>query len=176
MLNQNHIHNQIPDYVLGLLPSTQQRQVESHANRCPDCQEALQAEQRLTQTIRATLHVATQPAPRRLRQLMPNIPQQKTAVPWLQRYQKQLAPVAVVLFLLLGGFGWNATQQSTWDTPQPAILALTATSTQAPTATATDLPKVIEPTSTAVAEAPSRQNVTPAPNPTPIAALLQLSN
>ncbi|MEM7115579.1 MAG: anti-sigma factor [Chloroflexota bacterium] len=176
MLNQNHIHNQTSDYVLGLLSSTQRQQVESHAHHCPDCQEALQAEKQLAQTIRSTLHVATQPAPRRLRQLMPAIPQQKTAVPWLQRYQKQLAPVALLLFLLLGSLGWNATQQTDWRNPQPAFLALTATSTQAPTATATDLPEAIEPTSTAVAEAPSDQPVTPAPNPTPIAALIQVSN
>lgn len=175
-MNHEQILPQIPDYVLGLLPHSDRQQVESHARSCPRCRQALEQEQRLSQLVRTTLQLATEPAPRQLRPFMPPIPRRQTPA-LLHGWHKQLAPVLLLLMLLLGGLGWNARPQTNWATTNPMLLVLTATTTNTPTATASapTLPTQL-PTSTAVAASPNKQIATPAPNPTPLALLTYLSN
>ncbi|MEJ2749034.1 MAG: zf-HC2 domain-containing protein, partial [Anaerolineae bacterium] len=72
-MKQQHVHRQIPDYVLGLLPQKEQQQVDQHTLVCADCRLALRREQELGQLVHNTLAAATQP-PVNLRQFMPAIP------------------------------------------------------------------------------------------------------
>jgi anti-sigma factor RsiW len=72
-----HINQQIPDYVLNLLPKIERQTVEQHTAVCGHCQTALQAEREMGQMVRLTLQTATQPANGRLAQLMPPIPKHK---------------------------------------------------------------------------------------------------
>ena len=174
-MNHEQILQQIPDYTLGLLPPHERQQMEIHAQSCPGCQRTLAEEQRLEQLVRSTLHLVTEPAPRQLRPLMPPIP--RTQTPSLLRgWQKQLAPIALLLMLMLGGLGWNARQQTNWSTNPPMLLVMTATTTNTPTVTATQMPPTQMPTSTAVANSPANHVATPAPNPTPLALLTYFSN
>lgn len=184
-MNHEQILPQIPDYALGLLPPQERQQVENHAQSCPRCQKALAEEQQMGQLVRSTLHLVTEPAPRQLRPFMPPIP--RTQTPSLLRgWQKQLAPV-ILLLMLLGGLGWNARQQTNWSTNAPMLLVMTATTTNTPTptqtgATATKSPPTQVPTSTAVAvspqnrAAPHNRGAAPTPNPTPLALLAYFSN
>ncbi|MCA9997156.1 MAG: zf-HC2 domain-containing protein [Anaerolineales bacterium] len=174
-MNHEQILQQIPDYALGLLPQVERQQVESHAQGCPRCQQALANEQRLGQLVRSTLHAATEPAPRQLRPFMPPIPRRQTPS-LLHGWQKQLAPIVLLLMLLLGGMGWNARQQSNGFSNNPMLLVMTATTTNTPTVTATKAPPTQMPTSTAIAISTDDHVATPAPNPTPLALLAYFSN
>lgn len=172
-----HIHQQIPNYVLGLLPRKEQQQVDQHTLACPDCRVALQHEQALSQLVHTTL--ATVQPPANLRQFMPPIPEKSRHVHlfgFSLNWQQQLAPLTLVLFLLLGSAGIYLTEQrSLWQNPTPTALAITATLTDSPTATITETQseQALNLRTTAVPTNPSQPDITatPAPNPTPIAAL-----
>lgn len=174
----------IPDYALGLLAGEQQRRVERHIVTCPQCTVALQQEQQLAQLVRSTLEAATQPAPARLFQQMPRPPKSK-AILSPARWQQQLAPVMVVLLLVaaslftqlavverdaLAAFGFG----------EPAA-TVASSGTGTPTVTLASLPNIpvalefqqnvtAEATPLAETRLPAAQ-VTPAPLPTPGAAL-----
>lgn len=178
---RQHVDQQAAEYVLDLLPSGERRRVEQHAAECATCREALQRESHLAQRVRGALHTATRPSPARLQQLMPTPPQPRAVHPLWHGWQKQLAPLAVALLLLVSTLGVQlAARPGSWLAPAPALLGATATMTQTPTATlaqtATDRPLPTTQREAAVAtlpvvERPSSSSVaTPAPNPTPVAA------
>jgi anti-sigma factor RsiW len=178
-LMNNHVTHQLPDYVLNLLPQAERQAVEQHTAVCGQCQKALRTEREMGQMIRLTLHTATQPHNGRLAQFMPAIPPQKqdwsfTMIGW----QRQFAVVTLLVALLLGSFGmWNGRSQNVW----PGVLP-TATSTQNATATIAQQ-QTIQAAETVAAEklgitavaSPTAQayiTATPAPQPTPLAAIV----
>lgn len=182
MMKQQHVLNQISDYVLDLLPQAERLRVEQHTLSCANCHAALRNEAELGQMVRATLATMTQP-PTNLRQLMPA----RQSGFWHKlgfslTWQRQLAPLAAVALLLLGSLGlYLSGQPVIWNNPSPTFLAATATMTDAPTATITEtrgeevivpvLTKVAANTAVATASNLPQIAATPAPNPTPIAAL-----
>lgn len=188
MKKKEHINHQIPDYVLNLLPKMERQAIEQHTAVCGQCHKALSTEREIGQMVRFTLQTATQPANGRLAQLMPAIPAKKqrwsfTMIGW----QRQLAVVTLLVVIFMGSFGvWNGRSQNIWGVPSPTTLAATATSTKDATATiaqkqttqAEETLAVERLTITAVAS-PSMKataqayiTATPAPQPTPIAALV----
>jgi anti-sigma factor RsiW len=182
MIETNHVFNQISDYVLDLLPGNERKQVERHTSACIQCRLALQQETQLTEMARSTLQIASRPDSRRLRQLMPPVPKQHES--WWSRiwqgpmWHKQLVPLGLLLILLFGAWGmWQSGQNSVWASPSPTFLAATATMTDVPTATIVETETAQEGMAplTAVATVPKQPAavITPAPNPTPVAALPQ---
>jgi anti-sigma factor RsiW len=178
----NHVIHQLPDYVLNLLPKLERQAVEQHTAVCGQCQKALRAEREMGKMVRLTLQTATQPANGRLAQLMPPIPTQKRSWPQLMMgWQRQLAVVTLLVVILLGSFGvWNGRSQNIWGVPSPTSLAATATSTKDATATiaqqttqAQETLAAEEMAVTAVASPTAQAYITatPAPEPTPIAAI-----
>jgi anti-sigma factor RsiW len=173
-----HIHSQISDYVLGLLPWNEQQQVDQHTQGCADCRRALRQEQELGRLVHTTLAAAAQP-PVNLRQFMPPVPQKSAPFQIFGvslNWQQQLAPLMLVFFLLLGSVGFFLSEQrSLWRTTTPTALAVTATTTNSPTAaiTETRLEETQQLVTTAVPHPNNQPTIiaTPAPNPTPIAAL-----
>ncbi len=182
-----HVIHQIPDYVLNLLPRPERQAVEQHTAVCPHCQKALQAEREMGQMVRLTLHTATQPANGRLSHLMPPLPtRQKRPSPTMIRgWQRQLALVGVLVMILFGSMGlWHGRSQQIWGGVTTVTEAATATSTLNATATIAQRQTIqaqetmaAEITETAVAAtaiqttSQAALNATPAPPPTPIAAL-----
>ena len=174
-MTQQHVHQQIPDYVLGLLPQNEQQQVDRHTLACPDCRVALRQERELTQLVRTTL-TAAQP-PTNLRQFMPPVPPKSRRIGLFYfslNWPQQLAPLTLVLFLLLGSAGiYLSEQRGLWQNPTPT--AITATLTDSPTATINETrsEQALNLRTTAVPTTANQPNITatPAPNPTPIAAL-----
>lgn len=177
MMNRHiHILNQIPDYVLDLLPQGERQQVEQHTLTCADCRLRLRRESELGPLVRATLATAAQP-PANLRQFMP-LPKPSfwQTLGISMTWQKQLLPLTVVLLLFVGGFGvFLSEQQGGWTNPTPTSLAVTATMTDSPTAvlTETRAEQTMKLGPTAVSTIASQPKIaaTPAPIPTPIAAL-----
>ncbi|MCB8944774.1 MAG: zf-HC2 domain-containing protein [Ardenticatenaceae bacterium] len=176
MMNQEHVKNQIPDYVLGLLPRQERLWVEQHTAVCTQCHQLLQQESELSQLVRATLTAATQPASLRLRQLMPPPPRRPASQWHTSGWTRQLALAALLLTLLWAGLGLYQQQFAAGST-QPKQLAVTATMTQEPTMTLASLEeeKGVEAVTTAVPALFLEPSATPAPIPTPIAALPSLS-
>ena len=176
-MKQQHIHQQIPDYVLGLLSRKEQQQVDQHTLACPDCRVTLRHEQELSQLVHTTLAAAQPPA--NLRQFMPPVPQKSRQTGLFNfslNWQQQLVPLTVVLFLLLGSVGiFLSEQRGLWQNPTPTALAITATLTDSPTATITETrsEQALNLRTTAVPTTSNQLEITatPAPNPTPIAAL-----
>jgi hypothetical protein len=176
-MKQQHVHRQIPDYVLGLLPQKEQQQVDQHTLVCADCRLALRREQELGQLVHSTLAAATQP-PVNLRQFMPAIPR-KSHQTWAfpLGWQRPLVPLTLVLFLLVGSLSFYLQgQRRLWLNPTPTSLAITATLTDSPTATITET-RAEQTVDLQVTAVPITSHIqpaitaTPAPNPTPIAAL-----
>lgn len=174
----DHVFSQIPDYVLGLLPSIERQALERHTANCPACRQALQREHRVGQLVRSTLQTANQPKIGRLSQLMPTIPAKR---PPAVRPLWQLACLASLLILFLGGVGLRVMNpQPVWSA-SPTHVAATATNTQTATATIAqfDLPQEqIEMTQTAVPTTflSPEPILTPGPVATPVAAVLTLSS
>lgn len=128
-------------------------------------------EQEVRQLVRETLTQVGQIDNGRLTQLMPAIPQKKRPFwhqPTTQQTMRQVAMAAMMFILLLGGWQWfNHSASAVW--PQaPTVVAVTATMTHTPTVTQTQQ----VPMETAVAHqlAPELRD-TPAPLPTPVAAV-----
>ena len=197
-----HVRNLLGDYTLGLLPHRERQVVEQHTATCIDCRRALQREQQIGRLVRDTLSVVAQPAPGRLSRLMPAAPVRRSAPFLNQPWQKQLAAACVALILLVGSAGLYSANQQGWRNPVPSFIAITATMTSEPTATLAQIEAtgVVEPTDTAVrsdavpAILETAAVATPSPSawastlaapsptttstkiPTPIAAILSLSN
>jgi anti-sigma factor RsiW len=175
MMNQEHVLNQIPDYVLGLLPPQKRQVVERHTAVCGECQQKLQQENELTQLVRTTLSVASQPANLRLRQLMPTPPRSRQIqwlwTDWRTGWTKQLALTAMLLIFFLTGL--NLYEQNMMGHGGPELpIAATATFTQEPTMTLADADDIEkEVGGTAVPVLLIIPSATPSPAPTPLAAL-----
>lgn len=133
----NHVNQQLPDYVLNLLPKMERRAIEQHTTVCVNCQQALQAEREIGQMVRLTLQTATHPANGRLAQLMPAIPTQKRrSSSMVMGWQRPLALVGLLVVILFGTLGaWNGRSHNIWNAPSPTAIATIATSTQDATAT-----------------------------------------
>ncbi len=173
MMHQTtHVLNQIPDYVLGLLPRQERLVVEQHTAVCPICNAQLRQESTIAPMLQSTLRAISQPSPQRLRQLMPAPPRAKWQ--WLQfgGWQQQLALVSLLFTLLLGGT--NLYQQQNNQLPANSPLAVTATMTNEPTMTVASVDGEDEPDiqTTAVPALIIPPSSTPSPPPTPIAALM----
>ena len=168
MIETNNTPNLLQEYVLDLLPPAEKQQVAQHIGADPLLQAQVKRERQVSQLVKQTLHQASQIENGRLAQLMPPIPERKRPL-WFSFAPRQLAMVAMLFVLLLGGWQWfNSDQPAMWSST-PTIVAVTATMTHTPAATETQ----IGPTETAVA---SQNNptivITPAPAPpTPIAAV-----
>lgn len=140
-MTHEDISRSIPDYVLGLLTPKQLGAVEQHVAHCPDCRQLLRREKRISQLVRVTVDKATTPDAIRLQRLMPATPPGQGVVwhpPSLRRqgWQRQLAPVLLLLLLVLGGF---ILQRTLPEGSVPSFVvtahAATATTTHTPTAT-----------------------------------------
>jgi anti-sigma factor RsiW len=175
MINSTHIQPKLSDYALGLLSPDERRSVEQHTHQCPDCETALQAELRLSQTVRTTLQTATHISNGRLQRLMPTVPQ-PSARRWRLAGQRQLASVCVLLILFLGSMGMYQARNAPVPAGIPTLLAITATNTQAPTSTAVITQTNAAPTLTAVAVEPVFKVSVPPPAATPIVAVQTSSN
>ena len=136
MMTHEDVLQSIPDYVLGLLSAKQLGVIESHVNHCVDCQRALLREKKVNHLVRTTIDTATRPDATCIKRLMPAIPHRRSTA-WNRRgWQRQLAPVLILLLLVLGGV---TLQRTLPDGSMPAFVvtahAATATSTNTPTAT-----------------------------------------
>lgn len=174
-MNQEHVLNQIPDYVLGLLTRQERLWVEQHTAICHHCRQLLRQENEINQLVRTTLSLATQPSTLRLGQLMPAPPQPRPA--WLTNsWQKQLAIAALLLTIIWGAFSLYQ-QQFSGSAVSPDQLAVTATMIHEPTMTLASTNEDQQKTlvGTAVPALIIEASATPTPVPTPIAALLSLS-
>lgn len=130
------------DYVLGLLDSAETRALEQHAAICDDCRSAIESERRISQLMRSTVATLPRANQTRLNTLMPAIPgqTQRTSSIWL-RWQNGLAVAAVFVAMLIGNISLstNGGVDSVNSTPIPALIAQTATATNQPTSTPTQL-------------------------------------
>ncbi|MDX1413533.1 MAG: zf-HC2 domain-containing protein [Candidatus Promineifilaceae bacterium] len=190
-MKHDEFRQKLPDYALDLLSPQQLVAVEHHLAQCTSCQQALQHERKIAHLIRSSVSIASRPDVARLRELMPAPPKKKSVYWKRSGWQKQLAPVMLVLFLSIGVF---LTQISKPSGSLPAFVstayAATATSTNTPTATTSvqsvsleestmDTGRVIIESSKQIAPKPSSfpqtPVTTPEPQPTPVAAAAQLS-
>ena len=191
-MTQEHVHELITEYVLDLLPPAQRQRVEQHVKLCEQCQRSLKAEQQIRRLLHSTLQKTTAPTPRRLRQLMPTSPHRTKPMWGFSRWHKRLAPAFMVFLLLLGSLGL---QLAFPIDAAPAfvntVLAADVTATITPEAgtavlIANPLPQSqgTEPAastllSTGVATLPpatiATNNPRPAPNPTPIVVVTELT-
>ena len=188
MTHEDILH-QIPDYVLGLLSPRQLSAVEHHVAHCTICQQSMARERKLGQLVRSTVGVATKPDSAHVRTMMPAIPQQRRSGLILYGWQKQLAPVVLILLLILGGFMLNKMLPAG---SAPSLVATahaaTATSTYTPTATmARSLPEnqqtdhlsnvknsgIFDTAAPVLSPSSGRPVETPDPLPTPVAAIRQ---
>lgn len=135
-MTHDDILRQIPDYALGLLTPRQLSAVEHHVAHCISCQQSVARERKLGQLVRSTVDVATKPDSANVRRLMPTIPQQRQSGLILHGWQKQFAPVILILLLIFGGIMLNKMLPAG---SAPFLVATahaaTATSTYTPTAT-----------------------------------------
>lgn len=159
MLQQPSTHpSKISDYVLGLLPQTEQKHIEEHAATCQHCHAAIQQERQISQRVRDTIATMTQPAPQQLARLMPSPPIRRPRHAFAQEWQRGMAVAALLVFLLIGNFGYSQWSGSgtVLASPSPTSLAATATATAEPTAIHAQIAQ-----STAIA--PSRPVIAPTP-------------
>jgi anti-sigma factor RsiW len=134
----NHSTEQISDYVLGILESAEIPILEQHANSCEQCRAAIAQERQLLQRIGMTFAAAPKPTHAHLMRRMPTPPTRQAVG---QMWQRSATVMAMIVFLLIGGFMLQpAGSTSAVATPVPSLVALTATVTNAaPTATPTQL-------------------------------------
>ena len=179
MIESKKVSQQITEYVLDLLSPPERKQVEENAAQNKAYQKMLQRERQVGQLVRTTLQQSTTPDAKRLRELMPAIPQQKRPFNFFMvGWQKQFVAIAVLAVFFLSSFSIYQSQQSPIYDGTPTLMAATATFTNEPTATTAQEQEEEElVTSTAVAIQPQPEKVaTPAPSGTPIAALPPLTN
>lgn len=166
MIETNNQTNLLQEYVLDLLPSVEKQPLARQIGNDAALLKQVQQERQVGQLVKRTLQQAGTIENGRLAQLMPAIPKQKRPF-WPSFAPRQLAMVAMLFVLLLGGWQWfNNEQSALWSSP--TAVAVTATMTHTPAATETQM----VPTETAVADQNNPIVVTtPAPLPTPIAAV-----
>ncbi len=129
-------------------------------------------EEEIARLVHSTLHSATQTNNQRLKQLMPEIPQngrQRRRLAGL--WGRQFAAICTAVLFCLGLYGfYQSNQPSAWQSPAGTSIAITATFTSEPTATDSSQPILLTETAVAI-ETEAALNPTPVPPPTPIAAL-----
>lgn len=139
-MKAHHFNEQVGDYVLGLLSPEDRLALETHAAVCADCRAALRDERQMTGMLRDTFGAIAQPSAQRLARMMPAYPVARRTYPVYATWQRAFAIVAVLLFLFVANMGYQQLNHSiTVASPQPTTLALTATATIGPTATATEV-------------------------------------
>ena len=167
MIEANNKSTLLQEYVLDLLPPAEKQQLAQDIGYDSALLKQVQQERQVGQLVKSTLQQASAVENGRLAQLMPAIPKQKRPF-WNSFAPRQLAMVAMLFVLLLGGWQWfNSEQSALWSSP--TAVAVTATMTHTPTATETQM----VPTETAVANQ-TKPNIviTPErPPPTPVAAV-----
>jgi len=167
MIETGNNTNLLQEYVLDLLPPTEKQRLARQIGNDPALLKQVQQERQVGQLVKSTLQQASIIENDRLAQFMPVIPQRKRPF-WPSFAPRQLAMVAMLFVLLLGGWHWFTSEQSAlWSSP--TAVAVTATMTHTPTATQTQ----ITATETAVArQAEPELVITQAPPPpTPVAAV-----
>jgi anti-sigma factor RsiW len=180
MIENNHILEQISDYVLNLLPEAEKQRLAHHVAGCGQCYQALLKERHMVRSMQSTIDAATKPDRDRLEHLRPAVPQRTARHHAFPIWQRQLAAIGVVILLLMGGVSLSAGQKAgSWfklspNDYRPATATLTDTPTMTATATlvsslpaqATSAPQYFEPNLS------PRPAVTPGPIPArPLPAL-----
>jgi anti-sigma factor RsiW len=169
-MNDNyHILEQISDYVLNLLPEAEQQRVAHHVAGCGSCHQALVRERHLVTTVRSTLDAVTRPDRARLASLRPAMPHSAVKRGPVRVWQRQLAALAAVILLLMGGVGLSAGQRAAgwFDLSPTGYPTVTDTPTMTATATAVgNLPvQVTAPPQLIKPDISPRPAVTPGPRP-----------
>jgi hypothetical protein len=169
MIDSKSSANLLQEYVLDLLPPIAKRQVTQQIADDPMLLPKLQQERQVGKLVKGTLRQAGQIENGRLTQLMPAIPKRQPKRTWNAALSRQLAMVTMLVMLLFAGWQWQHNNQPTLWPNQATHVAVTATMTNTPAPTET---QVTAPTETAVAKQTNDTTIiTPAPPPTPIAAV-----
>jgi len=148
-MNIAHIHQLIPDYVLGLLSADDSRRVEQHARQCPLCREAIQRERLVEFRVRGAVQLAARPPAGRLEALRPPLPSPSgrglLPSPFGRGLGRGIPAMALVMLLVVvllaqvGGYGLP-TPGFGRAIKTPTTLAATASTTATTTPTATQTP------------------------------------
>jgi anti-sigma factor RsiW len=138
MMNHDDYLDQIPDYVLGVLPTHEIAGIEEHLTTCKTCRQAVTDERRIGRLIHVTLESAARPDASRLRLLMPVVPQKRSRRPPLPGWRRQLQPALILILLVLAGFMVNGLFAG-GDMPALVATAHAATATTTTTPTATEV-------------------------------------
>lgn len=128
----------LADYALGMLPVPQAERVAFHLATCESCRSAVLKERALAQEVRAAVHTLSQPAPARLRALMPAAPQRHTGQLLLWR---PVAALALLAVLFLGSLQMNQSRAA-YSLPTASTTRVVATATHVPTAGSTETPQI----------------------------------
>jgi hypothetical protein len=168
MIETNNTPNLLQSYVLDLIPPAEKQQMSQRIGADPMLLEQVSQERQVGQLVKQTLQQAGQIENGRLAHLRPAIPERKRPL-WPSFAPRQLAMVAMLFVLLLGGWQWFSSDHAVIWPSTPTIVAVTATMTHTPAATETQ----IMPTETAVASQnrPNAVITTAPPPPTPVAAV-----
>lgn len=136
--DSTHVHNLIPDYVLGLLPGDQANWVAAHTSHCGACRRTLAQEQQISRSVKLTLSRATRPDEGRLRRLMPPTPASPPARSTWSLFSPGMAAAGIMLILLFSAIALFASQRpGTWGLSAPTARSTAAMLTETPTQTAT---------------------------------------
>jgi anti-sigma factor RsiW len=133
-MRHKEIHQQLPDYVLGLLTPGQAQEVTQHLADCTACRRMVQGEREVAVRVRDTLNAATRPDAARLSQLIPPVPQKRSRSGISANWTTRLAPALVLLFVIVGSLLMSALDSRR---PMSFFFAATATATSTNTPTAT---------------------------------------
>jgi anti-sigma-K factor RskA len=120
-MNENHILDDLPAYVLGVLNSEEHQYVETHISKCADCRKELLAYQKVTESFLSILPLHNPPAG--LKSAILNKvshPQIESHISLKDRFFLLLRPLAtpawggisLLLILLLGISNINLFQQT----------------------------------------------------------------
>lgn len=137
MTTQIHITNLIPDYLLGLLPPHENRQVENHIHTCSVCRSALAEERQIGQAVRQTLAIVSRPDPGQLARLRPAPPQKSRFRPaaFFPNGQRLAAAALLILMIIAGAWNLYPGGKRPVNTNQQVVTAIAVTATREPTST-----------------------------------------
>lgn len=134
MMTHKEIHNQLPDYVLGLLTPGQAHEVTEHLAGCATCRQTVLGEREIGALVRDALKVTTRPDKARMSQFMPHVVRQSRQRKIVTNWTNRLVPALVVLFVILGSLLMRAPESKR---PMSLFIRATATATSTNTPTAT---------------------------------------
>lgn len=188
MMTHKEIHQQLPDYVLGMLTPGQAHEVTEHLAGCATCRQTVLGEREIGALVRDALKVTTRPDKARISQFMPHVVQRPRQKKIVTNWTNRLVPALVVLFVILGSLLMSAPESK-----RPMSLFIrataTATSTNTPTATiaqesgskhidksvASDRSSTGMPTFAAGSPAPALAAPVPLLSPTPVVVNQQMA-